>query len=125
MEWLSNNYVLVIGLIVIGAGAGITAYNFIKKTNERRIEAIKQWLKYAVTVAETAMQGGTGALKLQYVWSMATAQFPVITKLLTFEQFSKMVDEALVWMKDQIQKNPNIAEIILGKVIEEDDNEDA
>jgi hypothetical protein len=113
-----DNTVLIVGLLVIVAGAGFTAYNFIKKTNEKRIEAISEWLKYAVTVAESAMQSGTGALKLQYVWSMETAQFPWITKLITFAQFSKMVDEALVWMKDQIQKNPNIAGIIIGKVTE-------
>lgn len=118
MEWISNNYVLLIGLIIIGAGAGIATYQFMKKTDDQRIEAIKEWLKYAVTVSESAMQSGTGALKLQYVWSMATAQFPFITKLLTFEQFSQMVDDALVWMKEQLEKNPNIKAIVIGKTDE-------
>lgn len=122
MEWISNNYVLLIGLLIIFAGAGVTTYNFIKKTNEQRIEAIKEWLKYGVTVTEKALGEKTGKLKLQYLWSMATAQFPFITKLLTFEQFSAMVDEALVWMREQLEKNPHIKAIVIGISPEEESN---
>ena len=45
---------------------------------------------------------------------MATAQFPFITKILTFEQFSEMVDEALEWMKNQLETNPNIRAAVIG-----------
>jgi uncharacterized membrane protein len=120
MDWLVKNYVLVIGLVIIAAGAGISAYRFTRKSNEQRIAAIREWLKYAVTVSEAAMQSGTGALKLQYVWSMATAQFPFIAKLISFEEFKIMVDDALVWMREQFEKNPNIKAVVIGITPEEE-----
>lgn len=115
MEWLSNNYALVIGLIIIAVGAGITAYKFVQKSNEQKVAAIIEWLKYAVTVTEKALGEKTGKLKLQMSWSMATAQFPFITKVMTFEEFSSYVDEALKWMNKQLEDNPNIRAIVTGE----------
>jgi hypothetical protein len=48
-------------------------------------------------------------------WSMATAQFPFITKVMTFEEFSSYVDEALKWMNKQLEDNPNIRAIVTGE----------
>jgi hypothetical protein len=42
MDWLVKNYVLVIGLVIIAAGAGISAYRFTRKSNEQRIAAIRE-----------------------------------------------------------------------------------
>jgi hypothetical protein len=115
MEWLTNNYVLVIGLIIIAIGAVITAYKFTQKSNEQKVAAIREWLKYAVTVTEKALGEKTGKLKLQMAWSMATAQFPFITKVMTFDQFAEFVDEALKWMNKQLEDNPNIRAIVIGE----------
>lgn len=109
MEWIN-----IVGIIIIAIAAIIAVKRYLDKDKEQKIAAVKQWLKYAVTVTEKALQGGTGKLKLQMCWSMATSQFPFITKIMTFEQFSLMVDDALVWMKEQLETNPNIRAAILG-----------
>ncbi len=114
MNWLSNNWFNVVGLLIILGAALLTGKKYMEKDKAQKIEAIKEWLKYAVTVTEKALGSKTGKLKLQMIWSMATAQFPFITKVITFEQFSKMVDDALVWMKEQLETNPSIKAVITG-----------
>lgn len=81
---------------------------FYKKSKNQKIEALKEWLKYAVTYAEKMLGSGTGQLKLREVYDMALKQFPWLPKLISFELFSKYVDDALVWMRDQLEKNENI-----------------
>ena len=71
---------------------------------------IKEWLKWAVT--ESYLGGGTGELKLRYVYDLAVQQFPIIKYILPFSVFSAWVDEALVWMRQQIDVNAKIAEYV-------------
>lgn len=118
MSWLSNNWITVLGLIIIAVAGIYEGYEFNKKDKEQKIAAICEWLKYGVTVTEKALGSGTGQLKLRMLYSMATAQFPFITKLMTFEQFSDNVDDALEWMRKQLDENPNIKAAIIGDVQE-------
>ena len=73
---------------------------------------IKEWLKWAVTEAESYLGGGTGQLKLRYVYDLAVQQFPIIKYIIPFSVFSAWVDEALVWMRQQIDANAKIAEYV-------------
>lgn len=73
---------------------------------------IKEWLKWAVTEAESYLGGGTGQLKLRYVYDLAVKQFPIIKYVLPFSVFEAWVDEALVWMRQQIDANAKIAEYV-------------
>lgn len=114
MEWIKSNWFNVVGLLIIVITSLNIAKKYMEKDKEAKIAAICEWLKYAVTVTESSLQGGTGKLKLQMAWSMATAQFPFITKVMDFQQFSEYVDDALDWMKNQIETNPNIKNVILG-----------
>ena len=98
-----------LGLVVVVAGA-ITA--FIKLPNDKKIENLKEWLKWAVVVAEKELGSGTGQLKLREVYNMAVAQFPWIVGFITFDLFSQYVDEALEWMKKQLEANGAIATFI-------------
>lgn len=70
---------------------------------------VKEWLLWAVTEAENYLGSGTGKLKLRYVYDKCVEKFPAVKYLLPFSVFSKWVDEALVLMRDEIEKNPHIA----------------
>ena len=74
----------------------------------------KEWLKWAVCVAEEELGGGTGQLKLHKVYDMFIDAFPVLASILPFNIFSKLVDVALEWMKEQLDKNEAIKLIIEG-----------
>lgn len=75
---------------------------------------VKEWLKWAVCVAEEELGSGTGQLKLHMVYDMFIEKFPAIASILPFSIFSKWVDLALDWMRDQLDKNENIRITIEG-----------
>lgn len=102
------NIEVFIGIIILTAFAAIAIYQFVKLSKEQKIANVKEWLRYAVSEAEKALGKGTGQLKLRYVYDLAIAQFPWIVSLISFEQFSLFVDEALDWMNTQLEQNEKI-----------------
>lgn len=105
MDWIMNNWMVVIFVIAVLAtlGYGLT-------TN-----SIKKWLRFAVTAAEEELGSGTGQLKLHTVYDMLVTNYPIVGKLIPFNVFSTWVDEALDWMRDQLDKNPNVKQIVEGE----------
>lgn len=79
------------------------------------IKGFKNWLVWAVSEAEKVLGSGTGQLKLRYVYDTAVLRFPVMAKLMPFTVFTKLVDAALVTMREMIEKNKSIAEVITNK----------
>lgn len=76
---------------------------------------VKEWLLWAVTDAENFLGSGTGKLKLRYVYDKFCEKFPAVKYVLPFSVFSAWVDEALVLMRKEIEKNPHIAAFVVGK----------
>lgn len=98
MNWLINNWyyiVFFIGVILLCVYGCMTG-------------KVKEWLKYAVVEAEKYLGTGTGQLKLRAVYDMFVDTFPVFSKILPFSIFSKLVDDALEWMNEQLSKNQMI-----------------
>lgn len=97
MEWIVNNWGLV--LILVMAVAGLIY--LIRNDKEKA----KKWLLLACLEAEKEFGSKTGVIKLRYVYNMFLAKFPVLSKFMSFEQFSNMVDTALEEMKHLINTN--------------------
>ena len=104
-----DNIILIL-LTLLGIGA--FAFWFYKLGKEKQIEMLKQWLLLAVIEAEKQLGGGTGAVKLRYVYDLFIKRFKFLSKIITFEQFSSLVDEALEVMRLMIQQNQNVAAYI-------------
>ena len=84
------------------------------------IMGFKEWLVWAVSEAEKMLGSGTGQLKLRYVYDAAVVRFPILSKLIPFSIFRKMVDSALDVMRDMIANNASIAEAITNEVMGDD-----
>lgn len=82
------------------------------------VNGFKNWLVWAVSEAENMFGSNTGKLKLRYAYELAVARFPMVAKFIPFTLFSKMVDNALIIMRDMIENNKNIADAIADKVNE-------
>lgn len=67
---------------------------------------------YAVTKAEKELGAGTGKLKLRYVYDMFVARFEWLAKVITFDMFSMMVDEALEQMRTMLDSNEAVQKLI-------------
>lgn len=109
MKWIIDNW----SLLVVIACAGIAGIVYVKKfmslPTTEQIKKVKEWLLWAVVQAEAELGSGTGTLKLRYVYDMFLERFPEVAKLISFEQFSKLVDEVLEYMRRLIDSNLDIA----------------
>lgn len=93
--------ILAAVVIVVLVGSGIYVNGF------------KNWLVWAVTEAEATFGSGTGQLKLRFAYELAVKQFPTIAKIIPFSVFSKLVDDALIIMREMIENNGKIATVIV------------
>lgn len=71
-----------------------------------------EWLKYAVTIAESNLGGGTGQIKLRQVYDMFIEKFPIFSKIVPFKIFSSWVDYALEFLRTQLETNNKIKELV-------------
>ena len=119
LNWLANNWFLLVMLVVITTEVVVTLVKFSNKPTEEKIAKFKEWLLLMVAQAEKELGGGTGKLKLRYVYDMFTARFPFAAKILSFEQFSNLVDEALEKFNKILQSNKMVENYVNGTEGEE------
>lgn len=108
MKFLIDYWEIFVSIIILVIVLFLTFDNFIKKPKSEQIEKIQEWLLWAVTQAEKNLGGGTGQLKLRYVYDMFINRFPDISQLISFNAFSSMVDQALVKMRHLLNTNNKI-----------------
>ena len=95
MEWLIDNWSLLV-VLVCAIGAGVMGCKkFIQSGKTNQIQKVKEWLLYACVTAEQEFGSGKGRLKLRYVYDMFVEKFGVIKYIITFEEFSVLVDDVL------------------------------
>ena len=114
MKWLIDNWSL---LVVILAVIGVGFYQLRKLSqlpSQAQQQKIKEWLLYAVLLAEKELGSGVGAMKLRYVYSLFIDKFPSIAPVVPFELFSTWVDEVLVQMKQLLESNEKLSDLING-----------
>lgn len=99
-----NNWYYI--LVIVGIITVLFAIYKVFGTNK-----IKNWLLWACTEAEKIYGGGTGNLKLAYVYDVFINKFPKLQAIVPFEIFSYLVDQALVAMEKML-RNEKIANIV-------------
>ena len=124
MEWLVDNWYLIVSLFALLCSVTALFMQFSDKPKEEQLLALSEWLKFAVVEAEKALGSGTGQLKLRFVWNMAIERFSWIEKMLDFGKFSYFVDLALVWMRSQLESNKDISTYIEGGVTDDKGSEE-
>lgn len=113
-EFLAQNWFLILVLIAAVAVGGYFIYVFVKMPSTAQMSKVKEWLLYAVAEAERELGGGTGQLKLRYVYDMFIVKFPYLVKLISFEAFSLLVDEVLEKFKDILNTNVSVQNYVAG-----------
>ncbi len=112
---VKNWYYLIILLAIVVVGVYL-AVAFFKMPTNAQIAKVKEWLLYAVAKAEKELGGGTGKLKLRYVYDMFIAKFPYLVQVISFESFSDLVDEVLDKFKDILSSNKAVQMYIESEV---------
>lgn len=121
MEFIVENWYILVGLLAIIAAVVIYIVRFFKKRTEKQLESIKEWLLWATTEAEKRFGSGTGRLKLRTVYDMFLAKFLWLAKVISFDMFSGLVDEALEDMNDLLTNNAAVHLYVNGPDEDDDD----
>ena len=107
-----NDIILV--LVIIAIVCILIAW-FLKLGKERQLKVITEWLLLAVIKAEKELGGGTGQVKLRFVYDLFIDKFKFASMFISFNQFSVLVDSALVIMKEMVSNNNQVKNYIDSK----------
>ena len=108
MDWLIHNWTL---LVVLGAVVGVAAYylnKFSSLPSEQQLQKVREWLLWAVIYTEKELGEGTGVAKLRFCYDLFIQRFPSLVAVISFDLFSKYVDEALVQMRKILETNKDV-----------------
>ena len=112
--WLIENINVIIGIVCLLSISIFSVYKFIQLGKEQQLEKIQEWLLFAVTQAEKELGNNTGQLKLRMVYGQFIDKFKFIALLITFEEFSDMVDNALDVMRSMLSSNEAVKQLVEG-----------
>ena len=114
IDWLINNWVVLVVLVCVVVFIIWFIYNFVTAPAGSQLAKVKEWLLLAVVNAEKELGGGTGVLKLRYVYDSFISKFPFTSKIISFDTFSNLVDKALEKMKQLLQSNQKVEAYVEG-----------
>lgn len=112
MKFIVENWFVIVAVVAAGGSIGYAIYFFSKMPSDKQLNKVREWLLYAVTRAEKELGAGTGKLKLRYVYDMFMARFEWLAKVVTFDMFALMVDEALEKMRLMLDSNEAARKLI-------------
>jgi hypothetical protein len=115
IKFILENWYIILAFIAAGIAIGIAVYHFTKLPRADQLKKVREWLLWAVIQAEKALGSGTGQLKLRRVYDLFVARFPWLAKIIPFEMFCKMVDDALDEMRELLKNNPAVARYLAGE----------
>lgn len=99
-----TEFIQVYGPWAIAVLILLTLITFVIYTIVKKPSKIKEWLIYACAQAEVYLDSATGAAKLLEVYDMFIEKFPVFSNFVSFERFTRWVDEALDMLQEIIDK---------------------
>lgn len=112
MEWLVDNWSLLVVLVCAIGGVVFGCKKFVQSGKTNQLKKVKEWLLFACVEAERDFGSGKGQLKLRYVYDMFVGKFPALAKVVCFEDFSILVDEVLEKFRMLLDQNTSLKEYI-------------
>ena len=116
MELLIENWFLIVAAVAVLVFLICLIFRFLGMPTEKQTEKIKEWLIWACVEAERSLQSGTGQLKLREVYNLfcAVPAFTWVARVISFDQFSVWVSDALLEVKQMLISNKVLAEYVYG-----------
>jgi uncharacterized membrane protein len=112
---LMENWYVIIGIIVLIIALAYAGYRFFKLPTNKQLEKVKEWLVLAVVQAEKELGSGTGQIKLRFVYDLFITRFKWISRIISFRTFTLLVDEALERMRDMLESNVAVKELVVSE----------
>lgn len=115
MEFIIENWYIILALLAVLFVAAVAVRRYTGLPSDAQLAKVREWLLWAVTEAEKELGGGTGKLKLRQVYDLFIVRFPWLVKVVPFEFFSEMVDDALEDMRKMLKENEAVKALVDGK----------
>ncbi len=115
MDWIINNWYIVLGLIAVVIAIVVACRKFLGLPTDKQIAKVMEWLEYACAIVEKELGGKTGELKLRKVYDMFLIRFNWLAKVVPFELFSELVKVALKSLEEKAKENKAIENFITNK----------
>jgi hypothetical protein len=115
MNFISNNWEIIAGIIVFLLGGLTAVYRFFLLPSAEQLAKVGKWLLWAVSDAERYLGDGTGKLKLSLVYDKFLQSFPWVSRIVTVRTFERLVDAALEKMREMLEDNPKILTVVKGE----------
>ena len=123
MNFIIENWYFIVLAVAVLVVSAIAVYTFINYPTSEKIRKVKEWLLFAVVEAEKEFGSSTGQIKLRYVYDLFIAKFPAISKVISFDSFSLLVDEALKQFKKLLINNKTLQEKVYGNELNTEERE--
>lgn len=120
MEFIINYWYIIVAVIAALVVASVAIYRYFGLPSDAQLAKVREWLLWAVTEAEKELGGGTGKLKLRQVYDLFVTRFPWLAKVVSFELFSDMVDDALDEMREMLQNNRAVQQLVSGEGVQDE-----
>lgn len=105
MDLIIAYWDVIVGLIVLFGVGTVAVIQFLKSPKSAQMEKVKEWLIWACLEAEKIMGSKLGEAKLRFTYDLFLKRFPFMSKIISFELFSSLVDEALVTVRKMLESN--------------------
>ena len=115
MEFIINYWYIIVAVIAALVVAGVAIYRYFGLPSDAQLDKVREWLLWAVTEAEKELGGGTGKLKLRQVYDLFVTRFPWLARIVPFDLFSSMVDDALEDMREMLKNNQAVKAHVSGE----------
>lgn len=112
MNLLIEYWPIIVALMILVVITGGIIFTFFKSPSEVQLRKVKAWLLLAVTQAEVELGSGTGKLKLRFVYDLFITKFTWIARIISFEMFADLVEDALEEMRDMLKSNPAAFDLV-------------
>ena len=115
MNFIIENWYIILALAAVLGVAAWYVYRYFNLPSEAQLAKVREWLLWAVTEAEKELGGGTGKLKLRQVYDLFVTRFPWLARVVPFDLFSSMVDDALEDMREMLKTNQAVKAHVSGE----------
>ena len=115
MNFIINNWYIILALAAVLGVAVWYVYRYFNLPSEAQLAKVREWLLWAVTEAEKELGGGTCKLKLRQVYDLFVTRFPWLARIVPFDLFSSMVDDALEDMREMLKNNQAVKAHVSGE----------
>ena len=105
LNLIIDNWYIIVALTAALGALAVAIYKFLKYPTNKQLDTVREWLLYAVTKAEKELGAGTGQIKLHYTYDMFVQRFGYLAKVIPFDMFSLLVDDALKQMRKMLETN--------------------